>query len=82
LPISFKKIREDSESKMSFKSWIIPFLSTAIGLGMVIGSFVFGVPINETHVSMLDYLLVLTLGSGAIGASSSGFKRYKEFKNG
>ena len=49
-------------------------------LGMVISSFVFGTDINETHVAMLDYLLVLTLGSGAIGASSSGFKRYKEFK--
>jgi len=65
---------------MSFKTWIIPFLSTAIGLGMVIGSFVFGAEINETHVRMLDYLLVLTLGSGAIGASSKGFKRYQEFK--
>ena len=65
---------------MSFKSWIIPFLSTAIGLGMVISSFVFGTDINETHVSMLDYLLVLTLGSGAIGASNAGFKKYTEFK--
>lgn len=67
---------------MSFKSWIIPFLSTAVGLGMVISSFVFGVAINETHVEMLNYLLVLTLGSGAIGASSSGFKKYKDFKKG
>jgi len=66
---------------MSFKSWIIPFLSTAVGLGMVISSFVFGTDINPTHVSMLDYLLVLTLGSGAIGASSKGFKKYQEFKN-
>ena len=66
---------------MSFKSWIIPFLSTAIGLGMVIGSFVFGIEVNETHVEMLNYLLVLTLGSGAICASNAGFKRYKEFKN-
>ncbi len=66
---------------MSFKSWIIPFLSTAIGLGMVISSFVFGVEINETHVKMLDYLLVLTLGSGAIGASNKGFQKYQEFRN-
>ena len=66
---------------MSFKSWIIPFLSTAVGLGMVISSFIFGTDINPTHVSMLDYLLVLTLGSGAIGASSKGFKKYQEFKN-
>lgn len=65
---------------MSFKSWIIPFLSTAIGLGFVGISFVTGIDVNSTHVQLLDYLLVLTLGSGAIGASTSGFKKYKEFK--
>lgn len=67
---------------MSVKSWIIPFLSTAIGLGFVAVTFVTGVEVNETHVQLLDYLVILTLGSGAIGASSAGFKRYKEFKNG
>ncbi len=66
---------------MSFKSWIIPFLSTGIGLAFVSINFVFGYDINETHVQMLDYLLVLTLGSGAVGASNAGFKRYAEFKN-
>jgi len=66
---------------MSVKSWIIPFLSTAIGLSFVAISFLTGVIINETHVQLLEYLLVLTLGSGAIGASSKGFKRYQEFKN-
>jgi len=65
---------------MSVKSWIIPFLSTGIGLGFVIMSFLSGQDVNETHVQLLDYVLILTLGSGAIGASTSGFKRYKEFK--
>ena len=65
---------------MSVKSWIIPFLSTAIGLAFVGISFVSGVEVNETHVQMLDYLLILTLGSGAVGATNAGFKRYQEFK--
>ena len=65
---------------MSFKSWIIPFLSTAIGLGFVAINFITGVDVNPTHVQMLDYLLVLTLGSGAVGATNAGFKRYQEFK--
>ena len=67
---------------MSVKSWIIPFLSTGIGLGFVIANFLTGIDVNETHVQLLDYLLILTLGSGAIGASNAGFKRYKENKNG
>ena len=66
---------------MSVKSWIIPFLSTGIGLGFVVINFITGVEIVESHVQLLDYLLVLTLGSGAIGASNAGFKRYKESKN-
>jgi len=65
---------------MSVKSWIIPFLSTAIGLAFVGITFVTGQEVNETHVQLLDYLVILTLGSGAIGASNAGFKRYKEFK--
>jgi len=67
-------------SKFLSKSWIIPYLSTAIGLGFVFISFVSGVEINETHVQLLDYLVILTLGSGAIGATNKGFKRYTEFK--
>lgn len=67
---------------MNLKSWIIPYLSTAIGLGFVIVSFVNETQINETHVQMLEYLLVLTLGSGAVGMANKGFKRYTEFKNG
>ncbi len=66
---------------MSVKSWIIPFLSTGIGLGFVVINFITGVEIVESHVQLLDYLLVLTLGSGAIGASNAGFKRYKENKS-
>ncbi len=66
---------------MSVKSWIIPFLSTGIGLSFVLFNFFSGIDVNESHVQLLDYLLVLTLGSGAIGASNAGFKRYKENKN-
>ena len=66
---------------MSVKTWIIPFLSTGIGLGFVVMSFLYGQDVNSTHVQLLDYILVLTLGSGAIGASTVGFKRYKEFKS-
>ncbi len=65
---------------MSVKSWIIPFLSTAVGIGFVAITFLTGVDVNDTHVKMLDYLLVLALGSGAVGATNAGFKRYKEFK--
>jgi len=68
-------------SKFLSKSWIIPYLSTAIGLVFVIINFVSGAEINETHVQMLDYLLVLTLGSGAIGMTNKGFKRYTESKS-
>ena len=66
---------------MSFKSWIIPFLSTGVGLAFVALSFLSGTDINETHVQLLDYLLILTLGSGAIGASNKGFQKYQEFRN-
>ena len=65
---------------MSVKTWLIPFLSTGIGLGFVLVSFVTGVDVNQTHVQLLDYLVILTLGSGAIGATTTGFKKYKEFK--
>lgn len=67
---------------MSLKGWVIPYLSMAIGLGFVGLSFVSGQDVNSTHVQLLDYLLVMTLGSGAIGASKKGFEKYQEFKNG
>lgn len=66
---------------MSAKSWIIPYLGTATGLGFVIISFLSGVDVNPSHVQLLDYLLYLTLGSGSIGAANKGFKMYQEFKN-
>jgi len=65
---------------MSAKSWIIPYLGTAVGIGFTIITFVTGTEINETHVELLNYLLYLTLGSGAIGAANAGFKRYKEYR--
>jgi len=66
--------------KMFSKSWLIPYLSMIVGVGFVVYSFVTGIDINQTHVQMLDYLLMLTLGSGAVGMANKGFKRYTEFK--
>ncbi len=65
---------------MSFKSWLIPMLSTFTGVGFTIFSFVTGQEVNSTHVQLLDYLLYLTLGSGAVGAANSGWKKYSEYK--
>ncbi len=66
---------------MSLKSWIIPLASTIIGLGFVVFSFISGIEVMESHSNLLDYLLVLTLGSGAIGATNKDFKKYQEFRN-
>lgn len=66
---------------MSAKSWIIPYLGTATGLGFTIITFLTGVDVNPTHVDLLDYVLYLTLGSGAVGAANSGFKKYQDYKN-
>lgn len=55
-------------------------LSTFIGLGFVVFSFVSGLAITESHVELLDYLLVLALGSGAVGAANKGYKRYTDSK--
>lgn len=66
---------------MSFKSWLIPLLSTFVGVGFTIVSFVTNQEVNSTHVQLLDYLLTLTLGSGAIGAANGGFKLYQDYKN-
>jgi len=65
---------------MIAKSWIIPFASTFIGLGFIVFSFLSGIDVNASHAELLDYLLVLTLGSGAIGATNKGFKKYQEFR--
>lgn len=65
---------------MSFKSWLIPMLGTIVGVGFTVFSFVTNQDVNETHVQLLDYLLKLTLGSGAIGAANGGFKLYQNYK--
>jgi len=70
----------DAKTISNVKSWIIPYLSAAIGLGFTALSFLFDVEVNETHVQLLDYLLYLTLGSGAVGAANAGFKRYTAYK--
>lgn len=65
---------------MSFKSWLIPLLSTFTGVGFTIFSFVTNQEVNETHVKLLDYLLYLTLGSGAVGMANAGFTKYTAYK--
>lgn len=66
---------------MNHKSWIIPYLSMIVGVGFTVYSFATGIEITDAHVSMLNYLLMLTLGSGAVGMANKGFKRYTEYKN-
>jgi len=65
---------------MSVKGWIIPYVSFAVGIGFTAITFLTGNEINETHFRMLDYLIVMTLGSGAIGATKRGFEKYQEYK--
>jgi len=64
---------------MSFKSWIIPYVSFAVGIGFTVYSFVTGNPVDESMFRFIDYLIVMTLGSGAIGATNAGYKKYQEF---
>lgn len=66
---------------MSAKSWIIPFLGTAVGVGFTLITFITGQEVNSTHVQLLDYLLYLTLGSGAVGMANAGFTKYTAYKN-
>ncbi len=65
---------------MSLKGWIIPYISFAVGIGFTAITFFTGQEINETHFRLLDYLIVMTLGSGAIGATKKGFEKYQEYK--
>jgi len=65
---------------MSLKSWIIPYVSFAVGIGFTIYSFSTGNPVDESMFRFIDYLIVMALGSGAIGATKSGFNKYQEFK--
>lgn len=62
-------------------SWLLPVLPMVVGLSFTVITFVTGEAVNETHVQLLDYLLVSTLGTGAIGAAKSGHSKYTEYKN-
>lgn len=65
---------------MSAKSWLMPILPMIIGLAFTSITFVTGEEINETHIQLLDYLLILTLGTGSIGVANKGYQRYTEYK--
>jgi hypothetical protein len=65
---------------LSFKSWVIPFLSAGVGIGFTLFSFVTGQEITESQYKLFEYLILMTLGSGAIGATKSGFSKYQEYK--
>jgi hypothetical protein len=51
----------------------------AVGVSFTIITFITGEVVNETHVQLLDYLLVSTLGTGAIGAAKAGHGKYSFF---
>jgi len=65
---------------LSLKGWIIPYISFAVGIGFTAITFLTGNEINETHYRLLDYIIVMTLGSGAIGATKKGYEKYVDFK--
>jgi len=65
---------------MSFKGWVIPFLSAGVGIGFTVFSFATGQEITESQYKLFEYLILMTLGSGAIGATKSGFSKYQEYK--
>jgi len=65
---------------MSAKSWLITALPILVGVGLTLVTFVTGVDVNPTHTQLLDYLLVLGLGSGAIGSANAGYKKYVDYK--
>jgi hypothetical protein len=52
----------------------------AVGVSFTIITFITGEVVNETHVQLLDYLLVSTLGTGAIGAAKAGHGKYVSYK--
>lgn len=52
----------------------------AVGLSFTVITFLTGEAVNETHVQLLDYLLVSTLGTGAIGAAKAGHSKYVTYK--
>ena len=61
-------------------SWLLPVLPMIVGVGFTLITFISGTEVNETHVQLLDYLLISTLGTGAIGAAKSGHGKYQEYK--
>jgi len=65
---------------MSFKGWVIPFLSAGVGIGFTIFSFVTGQEITESQYKLFEYLILMTLGSGAIGATKAGYSKYTDYK--
>ena len=65
---------------MSLKGWIIPYLSFAVGIGFTSFSFITGQDITESQFKLFEYLILMTLGSGAIGATKKGFEKYQEYK--
>ena len=65
---------------MSIKGWIIPYLSFGVGLGFTVFTFVTNQEISESQYKLFEYLILMTLGSGAIGATKSGFSKYQEYK--
>ena len=65
---------------MSFKNWLIPYLSMIVGVGFTAFTFATGNEVTESQFKMLEYLLFLTLGSGSIGAARKGFKDYQQYK--
>jgi len=65
---------------MSVKGWIIPYLSMIVGVGFTAFTFITGNEVTPSQYQMLEYLLFLTLGSGAIGAGKKGFEKYNEYR--
>lgn len=66
---------------MSLKSWLMPVLPMVIGLGFTIFSFITNQQVTDNEVRLLDYLLGLTLGTGAIGAAKKGHEAYIAYKS-
>jgi len=61
-------------------SWLMPLLPMFVGVGFTLITFITGTDINDTHVQLLDYLMVTSLGGGAIGAAKAGHSKYQKYK--
>jgi hypothetical protein len=51
-----------------------------IGLSFTVYSFVSGNPVTGDEEKLINYLLTLTLGTGAIGAAKKGHELYLSYK--